>query len=180
VSADPFANEARCARPDCDEPGRYLITHLPGDRAIPPWAHVGERYCTEDTNELLMDVGQVRATLVADEPRCDFCAGADPRWALHTDRVFMDMVVETDDGMVHITQEDFGEDWAVCDECKPLLEAKDMDGLMAHATAQPWEPRNEAGELAEEVAAAVDGFRRNLWGTVFAGMHLPIEEQANG
>jgi hypothetical protein len=106
----------------------------------------------------------VPATQVAPADRvgfCDFCSAPAPRWAYTTAPLSHShpyQVPVVDPGEVHTrtwggrhrevsareagrwglpgthVQQNFSEGWAACDECAPLIEARDLLGLVARAS----------------------------------------------
>jgi hypothetical protein len=137
---------------------------------------VDERVCTD----CLEHAGRPRFADRMDSivPLCDFCS---LRWyggelaTLHADAQAVPLAA-TGDVMMQTPE------WAVCPECRPFIEARDLTGLIARVTAIAVEYLMDNVDPAH-VAAFRDLFRyecRAQYAPLFKTMRLPLDPPGSG
>lgn len=99
--------------------------------------------------------------------RCDFCNGGIPVW-----------VVPARDFLMPHSDHDFSSgDWAACDECAPLIERNDWNGLVSRVVAD-YEHRH-GSDMADSTVTAVRGMYRLLRKNITGPLRL-LHGQDNG
>lgn len=88
------------------------------------------------------------------EPVCDFCSAPTAPWVFEADS-FVAMRVEG----LNLCSEG---DWAACDTCKALVEAKDIEGLVKHSAISMIYEHPFVATLPKEVQDELNDSMRNL------------------